>query len=165
MKGRLLAINHCIIMWGATLYAGVLWALHFFWFPSWKHLTVANYYDQFIPQTDAATKFFTIWVPVTFVCLLIMAWTERKTRLRWVPWAGLVCLGISTGVGTMLIIPINKFLATRITDQAVLTERMERWMFLNNIRWVTETAAWVVMAYYFVAKGRLASRIEEDMAQ
>jgi len=79
-----------------------------------------------------------------------------------------LALGVAAvlgGVGTMLIIPINKFLATRITDQAVLTERMERWMFLNNIRWVTETAAWVVMAYYFVAKGRLASRIEEDMAR
>lgn len=164
MRGRWLAVNHSIILWGSTLYAGVLWSLHFFWFPSWEHLTVANYYENFIPQTLAATKFFTFWVPVTFVCLVIMLWSERKTRLRWVPWAGLLCLGISTGVGTLLIIPINKFLATHITDQAVLTERLTRWIFLNNIRWVTETSAWLVMVYYFGAKGRLPQRIEEDLA-
>lgn len=163
MKGTLLAFNHAVILWGSTLYVGVLWALHFFWFPSWHHLTVANYYDQFIPQTQAATHFFTYWVPITLLCLCVMAWSERKTRLRWVPWAGLLLLGISTYVGTMHIIPINKFLATHITDQAVLTDRLEHWMSLNNIRWVTETLAWLVMMYYFIAKGRLAERIVEDL--
>jgi len=143
---------------------GVLWALRFFWFPTWHHLTVANYYDQFIPQTQAATHFFTYWVPITLLCLCVMAWSERKTRLRWVPWAGLLLLGISTYVGTQHIIPINKFLATHITDQAVLTDRLEHWMSLNTIRWVTETLAWLVMMYYFIAKGRLPERILEDLA-
>jgi len=163
MKGRLIALNHAVILWGSTLYVGVLWALHFFWFPSWQHLTVANYYDQFIPQTTAATQFFTFWVPITFLCLLVMLWSERHTRLRWVPWAGLLCLATSTSVGQFLIIPINHYLATHITDQAVLTERMTLWMFLNNIRWVTETLAWLVIMYYFVAKGALPARIEQDL--
>jgi hypothetical protein len=61
VKGRLLALNHAVFLWGSTLYVGVLWALHFFWFPSWTHLTVAKHYDQFIPQTMTATKFFTFW--------------------------------------------------------------------------------------------------------
>jgi hypothetical protein len=164
MKGNLLALNQAVILWGSTLYVGVLWALRFFWFPTWHHLTVANYYDQFIPQTQAATHFFTYWVPITLLCLCVMAWSERKTRLRWVPWAGLLLLGISTYVGTQHIIPINKFLATHITDQAVLTDRLEHWMSLNTIRWVTETLAWLVMMYYFIAKGRLPERILEDLA-
>jgi hypothetical protein len=46
----------------------------------------------------------------------------------------------------------------------VLTDRLEHWMSLNNIRWVTETLAWLVMMYYFIAKGRLAERIVEDLA-
>jgi hypothetical protein len=163
MKGTLLAFNHAVILWGSTLYVGVLWALRFFWFPSWHHLTVANYYDQFIPQTQAATHFFTYWVPITMVCLCVLAWSERKTRLRWVPWAGLLLLGISTYVGTQHIIPINKFLATHVTDQAVLTDRLEHWMSLNTIRWVSETLAWLLMMYYFIAKGRLPARIVEDL--
>jgi hypothetical protein len=164
MKGTLLALNQAVILWGSTLYVGVLWALHFFWFPSWHHLTVATYYDQFIPQTQAATHFFTFWVPVTGFCLCVMIWSERKTRLRWVPWAGLLLLATSTYVGQVHIIPINKFLATHVTDQAVLTDRLEHWIRLNNIRWVTETLAWIVMVYYFIAKGRLPQRIVEDLA-
>jgi len=118
MKGKLLAINHAVILWGSTLYAGMLWALHFFWFPSWQHLTVANDYDQFITQTLAATHFFTYWVPTTYLCLCVMVWSER----------------------------------------------MEHWIQLNNIRWITETLAWLVFVCYFIAKGRIPARIEEDLA-
>jgi len=164
MKGFLLALNHAVILWGSTLYVGVLWALHYFWFPTWQHLTVANYYDQFIPETQAATHFFTYWVPITFVCLLVLAWSERKTALRWVPWVGMALLGTSTYVGVYHIIPINDYLATRITDQAVLTQKLELWMSLNTIRWVTETLVWLVVMFYFIAKGRLPSRIVEDLA-
>ena len=61
MKGILLTINHAYLFFGATLYCGVLWALHFFWYSTWRHLQVANYYEQFIPQTAAATQASSIW--------------------------------------------------------------------------------------------------------
>ena len=63
---------------------GVLWALHFFWFPSWNNLKVDNYYDQFIPQTSTATEFFTVLVPLMFLGHVIMCWKEWKTRMRWI---------------------------------------------------------------------------------
>lgn len=164
MKGTLLSLNHAVILFGSTLYCGVLWSLHFFWFPTWTNLKVDNYYNQFIPQTTAATSFFTVVVPIVFLCLLIMAFSEWKTRFRWVPIAGLVLLAASTGVGQMLIIPINKTLAQGISDQAQLSASLERWMSLNDFRWVTETLAWLVMMYYFIAKGELPARINEAPA-
>jgi hypothetical protein len=155
MKAKLLVLNHACIFFGATLYCGVLWSLHFFWFPSWRNLKVDNYFNQFIPQTDAATRFFTVVVPIMFFCLVVMVFSEWKGKFRWTAIAALLCLGAATWVGQLYIIPINKILAQTITDQAQLTSFLERWMTLNDIRWVLLTIMWLVMMYYFAAKGRL----------
>lgn len=159
MKAILLIINHVYIFFGATLYVGVLWALHFFWFPTWANLTVDNYYDQFIPQTTAATEFFTIVVPPMFLALVVFVVTEWKTAFRWVALAALACLGTATYVGQLHIIPVNKILATVITDQTRLSELLQQWMFLNDIRWVLLSTMWLVMIYYFSAKGNLLQKL------
>jgi hypothetical protein len=153
MKRILLAVNHGYLFFGTTLYVGVLWALHFFWFPGWRTLTVDNYYDQFIPQTSTATRFFTVVVPLMLLTGAIMIWQEWRTRLRWVPIAAVACLATATFVGTRRIIPVNKILATHITDQTQLTTLLARWMSLNDIRWVLLTLMWLLLMYYFFHKG------------
>jgi len=155
MKAILLAINHAYLFFGTTLYVGILWSLRFFWFPSWTKLRVDNYFDQFVPQTDAATAFFTIVVPIMFISIIVMAIAEWKTSYRWVPLSAFVFLGSATYVGTMHIIPVNKILKQTITDQARLTELMLKWMSLNDIRWVLLTLMWLVLMYYFLAKGNM----------
>ncbi len=160
MKGKLLVINHACIFFGATLYCGVLWALRFFWFPTWHHLKVDNYYDQFIPQTSAATRFFTVVVPIMFFCNVVMIFSEWKGKLRWTAIASLLCLGAATWVGQLYIIPINKIMAKTVTDQAQLTSLLERWMSLNDIRWVLLTIMWLILMYYFAAKGKLTNVLE-----
>jgi hypothetical protein len=162
MKQLLLVINHAYIFFGATLYVGVLWALHFFWFPGWTTLTVDNYYDRFIPPTTIATQFFTIVVPLMFLALVVMIVTEWKTRFRWVAIAALLCLGLATYVGQLHIIPINKILATGIAEQSQLSELLQQWMFLNDIRWVLLTLMWLIMMYYFTAKGNLLQALAGD---
>lgn len=157
MKAKLLALNHAYLFFGATLYCGVLWSLHFFWFPSWKNLQVDNYYNQFIPQTSAATRFFTIVVPLMFLTALILIISEWRTRLRWVAIAAMICIVAATYVGQLHIIPVNKILEQGVKDQAQLTAHLEHWMFLNDIRWVLLTIMWLVMMYYFIAKGNLLS--------
>ena len=162
MKRILLAINHAYLFFGATLYCGVLWALHFFWFPTWRSLRVDNYYEQFIPQTDAATAFFTIVVPLMFLAGIIMIVTEWKTRFRWIAVGAFACIGAATYVGQGLIIPVNKTLKTHITDPAVLTDHLERWMSYNDIRWALLTLMWLLLMYYFIAKGDLLERIAPE---
>jgi len=155
MKAILLALAHACNFFGATLYCGVLWSLRFFWFPSWRNLQIGNYYGQFIPQTTAATQFFTIVVPIMFFCCLVMIVTEWRTKFRWAGIAAFLCLGGGTWVGQLYIIPINKILAQHITDQNQLTTLLEKWMSLNDIRWVLLTIMWVVLMYYFIGKGKL----------
>jgi hypothetical protein len=159
MKRILLALNHGYFFFGTTLYVGVLWALHFFWFPSWRTLTVENYYDQFIPQTSTATRFFTVVVPLMFLTGAIMTWREWRTPQRWYPLGALLCLATATFVGTRRIIPVNKILATHITDQAQLTSLLQRWMELNDIRWVLLTIAWLLLMVYFFRKGNTLDAI------
>ncbi|MFL5403362.1 MAG: hypothetical protein ACJ8BF_11160 [Gemmatimonadales bacterium] len=159
MKRILLALNHGFFFFGTTLYVGVLWALHFFWFPSWRSLTAANYYDQFIPQTSTATRFFTVVVPLMFLTGAIMVWREWRTRLRWLPLGALLCLAAATFVGTRRIIPVNRILASHITDQAQVTALLQRWMELNDIRWVLLTLSWLLLMIYFFLKGNTLDAI------
>lgn len=151
MKPVLMSINNAYIFFGTTLYCGVLWALHFFWYPTWRVFLVDNYYEHFIPPTAAATEFFTIVVPIMFLCHAIMVWQEwrAKSNMRWIAIVPLACLTAATYVGQLHIIPINKILATRIADQARLTELFQQWMLLNDIRWVLMTVAWAAMMFYF----------------
>lgn len=165
MKALLLILNHAYIFFGTSLYVGVLWALHFFWFPTWTNLTVDNYYNQFIPQTTTATEFFTIVVPLMFLALVVLVVTEWKTAFRWVALAALVCLSTATYVGQLHIIPVNKILAAGITDQTLLSQLLQKWMFLNDIRWVLLTAMWLVMMYYFSAKGDLLQKLSPTKAE
>lgn len=162
MKAKLLVLNHAYLFFGTTLYVGTLWALHFFWFPSWEHLKVDNYYDQFIPQTQAATRFFTYVVPLMFLTSLIMIKSEWKTRFRWLAIGALACLSGATYVGQALIIPINKTLTVPVTDQAQLTAYLEHWISYNNIRWMLLTIMWLLMMWYFIAKPNLTQALGES---
>ncbi len=161
MKALLLTVNHTLLMFGTTMYVGVLWSLKFFWFPTWHKLTPANYYEQFVPQTTAATKFFTVVVPVMFLACVFMAIDEWKTRLRWLPIAAALTLGAATFVGAGQILPINKQLRAGITEQAQLTELMTKWISLNEFRFWALTVLWLLVMYYFIAKGGLPRAIQE----
>ncbi len=154
MKSIWMVFNNAYIFFGTTLYVGVLWSLHFFWFPTWTNLKVENYYDQFIPQTTAATKFFTVLVPIMFLAHLIMCWKEWKGNMRWPSLAALGMLATATYVGTQHIIPVNKILKGHLTDQVQVTELLKKWMSLNDIRMALMTASWCLLMYYFAVKAR-----------
>ena len=55
--------------------------------------------------------------------------------------------------------PSNR-MPTPATDQGTLTSLLERWMALNDIRWILLTIMWLVMMYYFVSKGKLNDALE-----
>jgi len=159
MKTRLLALNHVYIFLMASIYIGLFTSLHLFWFPSFASLNVANYYDQIIPQTTRATQFFIITIPIMYVAMAIMTWSEWRTKFRWVPIACLVGISIPVYIQQGLIERVNDALKSRVTDPAQLSELLQRWMMLNDVRWVILTGVWATMMYYFIAKGNLRSVI------
>lgn len=155
MKKILLVINHVYLAFGTTVYVGVLWALHFFWYPSWEVMTADVVQDHFILPTSAATRFFTVVVPLMFLTSVIMIVTEWKTKMRWAAIVGLLGVSGASYVGQVHIIPINRIIAAGVASQAELTDLLQRWMVLNDIRWIIMTIMWLAVMYYFVAKGSL----------
>lgn len=152
MKNLLLNLNYVLLMFGTTVYMGVLWALRFFWFPGWKSITTDVVQEHFIGPTSRATVFFTIVVPVMFVCNLVMIWQEWRTKFRWASIIAMIGIVGSTIVGKLLIIPINDEIALGKTNQADLTIMLQKWMDLNDIRWILMTIMWLALMYFFLAK-------------
>ena len=157
-RQTLIGLNHLLLMFGTTVYMGVLWALHYFWYPSWEVMNVTNVQDHFILPTSAATRFFTVVVPIMFVTSLIMIWLEWKTKFRVLAIIGLLGVIGATGVGQVLIIPVNETIAAGVAP-AELTPLLERWMVLNDIRWIIITIMWLALMVYFLTKGDLLSAV------
>ncbi|SHN30340.1 hypothetical protein SAMN04488057_11823 [Cyclobacterium lianum] len=155
IKKTLLDINNAYIFFCASIYLGMFWSLHFFWFPNYpKTLNLDNYYDAIIPQTDLATKFFFITIPIMSVALLIMLITEWKTGLRWVPLSWIPGLLIPVIVQQRYIEDINNQFKAGVTDEVILQELLQEWMWLNDIRWIILTIMWGITMYFFIAKAK-----------
>lgn len=161
MKKILLAINHAYLMFGVTIYVGVLWALHYFWYPSWEVMTVDVVQDHFINPTSAATDFFWIVVPLMFLANAILIWKEWKTPMRWPAIIAMLCITGASYVGQAHIIPVNDEIAKGLLNAEQLSEKLGLWMTLNDIRWIIMTIMWLTMMYYFFAKGKLMDLIDQ----
>ncbi len=153
MKNQIfLNLNYLFLMFGTTVYMGVLWALKIFWFPGWKSITTDVVQEHFIGPTGRATVFFTIVVPVMFICNAIMIWREWHTKYRWTSIISMIGIVGSTIVGKLLIIPINNEIALGKTNQADLTVMLQTWMNYNDIRWIMMTIMWLALMYFFLTR-------------
>ena len=150
MKNLFLNLNYLFLMFGTTIYMGVLWALKIFWFPGWKSITTDVVQEHFIGPTGRATVFFTIIVPIMFLCNGIMIWKEWHSKFRWTSIIAMIGIVGSTIVGKLLIIPINDEIALGKTRQADLSIMLNRWMDLNDIRWILMTIMWLALMYFFL---------------
>ena len=153
---RLLAIGYALLLLCASMYLGTGWSLILFSFPVAPKLTVDSYYLQFVPQVEAATRFFTYMTGLMIVLALVMLVAEWRTRFRWVPIVVLLGVIAATLFTTQIIFPVNHVMEAGITDPAQLLDVLGRWMTLNRIRVWMWTAQWVAMAWYFAAQVRPA---------
>lgn len=154
-KQILIDINNAYIFFCASIYLGLFWALHFFWFPNYPDtLTLDNYYEAIIPQTTLATEFFFITIPIMAVAILVMLITEWKTPLRWVPIAWIPGLLAPVIIQQAFIEDVNNQFIEGVTDEAVLQELLQEWMFLNDLRWIILTVMWGITIYFFIAKAK-----------
>lgn len=147
MHSTLIVLNDMLLMACCSMYFGTGWSLELFSFPQSKKFTVANYYDQFVPQVTAATKFFTWMTGVMIATAIVMTISEWNHRL-WAPVVVLVAVIVATGLTVIWILPLNRLLAGHVTDQHVLDSTLGRWMALNRIRVALWTVQWLTMAVY-----------------
>lgn len=154
MKPSLRALNHSLLFLCVSMYLGTGWSLILFSFPVVPQLTVENYYLQFVPHVQAATRFFTYMTMAMIVFAGVMVVTEWKTGFRWVPITVLAAVLAATGLTVRWILPLNAIMAAGITDPAVLADTLRPWLALNRLRVALWSVQWVAMMVYFGAQLR-----------
>ncbi|WP_375759562.1 hypothetical protein [Corallococcus exercitus] len=142
--------NACLLFLCTSMYLGTGWSLILFTFPIAPQLTVDNYYLQFVPQVQAATRFFTWMTAVMLLSAGVLAWRERKTALRWYPLGVLLAVVVATLLTRIYIFPYNDEMAAGITSPERLTEVLGAWMRMNRIRVGLWTVQWLLTLGYFV---------------
>ena len=153
---RVLAPSYAVLFLCASMYLGTGWSLVLFSFPIAPQLTVDTYYLQFVPQVEAATRFFTYMTGLMIVLALLMVIGEWRTRFRWVPLVVLLGIIAVTLLTTRVIFPLNAAMRNGITDPEQLVEVLGRWMALNRVRVGIWTVQWVALAFYFTEQVRPA---------
>ncbi len=163
MKNRLLAINHGYYFFGTSIYVGLLWSLHFIFYPSWSTITPESIQAHFMVPINAATDFFTILVPIMLLAGLVMVYMEWHTKQKWLAILAYASLLLMMVVGYFLIRPINEVIAANIEastlQAAALKDQLESWMFYNDLRAVIMTTMWLIILYYFFSKGDLTNKL------
>lgn len=147
MHSTLIVLNNMLLMACCSMYFGTGWSLLLFSFPTSKTFTVANYYDQIVPQVTAATKFFTWMTSVMIAAGIVMTISEWHHRV-WAPIVVLVAVTTATALTVIWIFPANHVLEGHVTDQRVLDSTLRKWMVLNRIRVALWTVQWLTMAVY-----------------
>jgi hypothetical protein len=146
------AVAACItvLFFCSSVYLGVFWGLHFFWFPDWTKLTVDNFRPQFFGPIGHARKFFTIVVILMYLMILALLVLQWNTPYRWFHVASFLLLSASFYVGNWLVFPINTALKDPGVTQADLTSGLVRWMRFNSIRTLIITVMWLVLMWYLL---------------
>ena len=152
MKDALLALNDSILLLCVSMYLGTGWSLVLFSFPARPRLTIDNYYDQFVPQVTAATRFFTWMTMVMIAAATIMVIAESRSWYVVAPAVVLAGVLAATGLTVKFILPYNRRMAAHIRDPAELAHVLDRWMALNRVRVSLWTVQWVAMAAFFAVK-------------
>ena len=164
MKNLLLALNHAYYFWGTSIYIGLLWALHFIFYPGWNAIGPETVAAHFMVPVDAATAFFTIVVPPMLLAGIVLIWAEWRTPQRCVTMLAYGLFWSMMGVGGYLIRPINESIAAAIKnntlDAVTLTRQLKDWMFYNDLRMVIMTIMWCLLFYYFYNRNNSGEQVK-----
>lgn len=147
-----LVLNNLFLFLCTSMYLGTGWSLVLFSFPIASKLTPDTYYNQFVPQVQAATKFFTVMTTLMLAAGVVMLVAEPEPVYRWYPIIVLAGVVAATALTVIFILPDNKRMKEGIKDNAELHALLDRWMGRNRIRVSLWTIQWLAMALWFGGK-------------
>lgn len=133
-----------------SMYLGTGWSLVLFQFPIASQLTTANYYSHFVPQVEAATRFFTFMTMAMLVSGGVMVFSEWGEGYLWVPVVVLAGIVAATLLTMRFILPFNERMKAGITDERELARVLRRWTALNRARVGLWTIQWGAMMVWFM---------------
>ncbi|HXL86690.1 MAG TPA: hypothetical protein VN927_05740 [Gemmatimonadaceae bacterium] len=147
-------LNNGFLLMCTSMYFGTGWSLVLFSFPGASKLRPDNYYPQFVPQVQAATRFFTVMTTLMLAAAVVMLIGEPEPVFRWIPIVVLASVVVATALTIVFILPDNRRMKAGITDNSELQALLKRWMARNRVRVGLWTVQWIAMAAWFGAKAR-----------
>jgi len=145
-------LDASVLLLCASMYLGTGWSLVLFSFPGRSSLTVDNYYDQFVPPVERATRFFTWWTVLMMAVAVVLIVAEWHSWYVAAPVVVLLAVIAATALTVKFIFPYNKRMEARIRDPAELQLVLGKWIRLNWIRTSLWTVEWVAIAAWFGAR-------------
>jgi Domain of unknown function (DUF1772) len=164
MKGKLLATTYLAALFVTTIYVGLMWSLHFFWFPSWQEVASTDFRNHFEVPVREATRFFTYLVPIQLLSLGILAWIEFRGRFRWLTLSSFIIMSATHVLAIILIFPINRKLSAVGTPELEVRSGLQQWMMYNDGRGFLATTVWFLLLVYILKKGDLVKKFEDGSA-
>ena len=149
-----LILDATLLLLCTSMYLGTGWSLVLFSFPSRSTLRVDNYYDQFVPPVQRATRFFTWMTTVMIAAAIVLVVADRSSAYVIAPAIVLAGVIAATALTIKFIFPYNKRMAARITDERELQSVLGKWMLLNWIRVSLWTVQWFAIAAWFAFRLR-----------
>ena len=149
-----LILDAILLLLCTSMYLGTGWSLVLFSFPSRSTLRVDNYYDQFVPPVERATRFFTWMTTVMIAAAIVLIVADRSSAYVIAPAIVLAGVVAATALTIKFIFPYNKQMAARITDERELQSVLGKWMLLNWIRVSLWTVQWFAIAAWFAFRLR-----------
>jgi hypothetical protein len=147
-----LILDASVLALCASMYLGTGWSLVLFSFPVRPKLTPSNYYLQFVPQVQAATRFFT-WMTTLMIgaTVVVVVWDRSSWTVAF-PAVLLAGVLLATALTIKFIFPYNKRMADGIADESELQSVLGKWVLLNWIRVGIWTVEWVAITAWFAVK-------------
>lgn len=158
MRGVLLTLNDSFFFLVASIYLGAMWTVRLFFYPSWNYMSAADVPHHFVIPVKAATKFFTIVLPLMLLAGVVMVVEEWGKAQLWQAIVAVAGITASALAFELLIKPINTQVYT--ADDATLTPLLQKWMRLNEIRFVASTITWLATIWFFIGRGHLTQLLK-----
>lgn len=146
--------NATFLLLCTSMYLGTGWSLVLFQFPIASELRPDTYYSHFVPQVEAATRFFTYMTMAMLVSASVMTFREWGGPYRWVPIVVLAGIVAATLLTTRYILPYNRRMKEGIDGDEELHEILRRWTALNRVRVGLWTIQWGAMVVWFMGNSR-----------
>lgn len=147
-----LVANNLFLLLCVSIYLGTGVSLVLFQYPNADKLTPDNYYDQFVPQVTAATKFFTVVSTLMLISGALMIAFEPVNWERIFPVIVEAAVVAATVLAVFWELPLNKKMAAHIQDQGALDAVLSEWMKINWIRFSLWSVQWVGMVLWLGVK-------------
>ncbi len=112
-----LAINNLFLFLCTSMYLGTGWSLVLFSFPIASTLRTDTYYNQFVPQVQAATKFFAVMTTLMIGAAIVMSVAEPDSIYRILPIIVLAGVVAATALTIIFILPYNRKMKAGIHDE------------------------------------------------